>query len=128
MRLAIRGYLDIQYVGSVPYYSLLFQQDEVSQGLQPTNPVGKRKLSVSSYAPRSARRCRERFTAEEDRLLIKLKETDALSWAKIAKSFPSRSPGTLQVRYCRKLKFRDLVPKKRRRKGRKAQSLVRDID
>jgi hypothetical protein len=33
MRLAIRRYLDIQYVGSVPYYSLLFQQDEVSQRL-----------------------------------------------------------------------------------------------
>jgi hypothetical protein len=43
-------------------------------------------------------------------------------------TFPSRSPGTLQVRYCTKLKFRDLVPKKRRREGRKAQSLVRDID
>jgi len=80
MRLAIRGYLDIQYVGSVPYYSLLFQQNEVGQRLQPTNPVGERKLSVSSYAPQSARRCRENLTAEEDRLLRELKETEDLPW------------------------------------------------
>lgn len=79
MRLAIRGYLDIRYVGSVLYYSLLFQPDEVDQRLHPTNPVDERKLSVSSYARRSAQRRRERFIAEEDRLLIKLKETDALS-------------------------------------------------
>ena len=110
MRLGIRGYLDNQYVGSVPCYSLLFQQDEVGQRLQPSN---------SSYAPRPARRCRQRFTAEEDRLLIKLKETDALSWEKIVEFFPSRSPGTLQVRYCTKLKVREVMPKKRRRKGRK---------
>jgi hypothetical protein len=77
---------------------------------------------------RSTRRCRERFTAEEDRLLIKQKETDALSWEKIAKFFPSTSPGTPQVRYCTKLKVRELAPKKRRRKGRKAQSPVRDFD
>jgi len=66
----------------VPYYSLLFQHGKVGQHLQPTNPVGERKLSVSSYAPRSARWCRERFTAEEGRLLINLKETDVPPWEK----------------------------------------------
>jgi hypothetical protein len=59
------------------------------------------------------------FTAEEDRLLIKLKETDALSWGKIVESFPSRSPGTLQERYYTKVQVREVMPQKRRRKGRK---------
>jgi len=48
MRLAIRGYLDIQYVVSVPYYLLLFQTRQSGSAIQPTNPVGERKRSVSS--------------------------------------------------------------------------------
>jgi hypothetical protein len=72
---------------------------------------------LSMHLFRSTRRCRERFTAEEDRLLIKQKETDALSWEKIAKFFPSTSPGTPQVRYCTKLKVRELAPKKKAEEG-----------
>jgi hypothetical protein len=60
-------------------------------------------------------------------VLIKLKETDALFWEKTAESFLSRSPGTLQMRYYTKLKVRELVPKKRRRKERKTQLVVRDF-
>jgi hypothetical protein len=82
--------------------------------------VGERKPSVFSYAPWSARRYRERLTVEEERLFIELKETGALFCEEIAKFFPSRSLGTLQVRYCTKLKVHELVPKKRRRKGREA--------
>jgi hypothetical protein len=45
-----------------------------------------------------------KFTPEEDQLLIDLKENKALTWKQIADFFPGRSPGTLQVHYCKKLK------------------------
>lgn len=45
-----------------------------------------------------------KFTPEDDQLLIDLKENKALTWKQIAEFFPGRSSGTLQVRYCTKLK------------------------
>jgi len=46
-----------------------------------------------------------KFTREDDALLIQLKETkNNLTWKQIAEFFPGRSSGTLQVRYCTKLK------------------------
>lgn len=45
-----------------------------------------------------------KFTAEDDQLLIQLKEQKNLTWKQIADFFPGRSSGTLQVRYCTKLK------------------------
>ena len=51
-----------------------------------------------------------RFTAEEDNLLKRLKEeytNPKLSWKQIADFFPDRKSGTLQVRYCTKLRKKD---------------------
>lgn len=45
-----------------------------------------------------------KFTPEDDQLLIDLKENRKLTWKQIADFFPGRSSGTLQVRYCTKLK------------------------
>lgn len=45
-----------------------------------------------------------KFTPEDDQLLIDLKEQKNLTWKQIADFFPGRSSGTLQVRYCTKLK------------------------
>jgi hypothetical protein len=45
-----------------------------------------------------------KFTPEDDQLLIDLKENKSLTWKQIAEFFPGRSSGTLQVRYCTKLK------------------------
>lgn len=45
-----------------------------------------------------------KFTPEDDALLLDLKENRALTWKQIAEFFPGRSSGTLQVRYCTKLK------------------------
>ena len=45
-----------------------------------------------------------KFTPEDDQLLIDLKENKSLTWKQIADFFPGRSSGTLQVRYCTKLK------------------------
>lgn len=51
-----------------------------------------------------------RFTPEEDALLKRLKEdytNPKLSWKQIADFFPDRKSGTLQVRYCTKLRKKD---------------------
>ena len=45
-----------------------------------------------------------KFTPEDDALLVDLKENKSLTWKQIAEFFPGRSSGTLQVRYCTKLK------------------------
>lgn len=45
-----------------------------------------------------------KFAPEDDALLVDLKENKALTWKQIAEFFPGRSSGTLQVRYCTKLK------------------------
>jgi hypothetical protein len=50
-----------------------------------------------------------KFTPEEDALLVDLKEDKNLTWKQIADFFPGRTSGTLQVRYCTKLKAKDVV-------------------
>jgi Myb-like DNA-binding domain len=45
-----------------------------------------------------------KFTPEDDTLLVDLKENKSCTWKQIAEFFPGRSAGTLQVRYCTKLK------------------------
>ncbi|KAF2481395.1 hypothetical protein BDY17DRAFT_301272 [Neohortaea acidophila] len=50
-----------------------------------------------------------KFTPEDDALLVALKETKDLTWKQIADFFPGRSSGTLQVRYCTKLKAKTTV-------------------
>lgn len=50
-----------------------------------------------------------KFTPEEDSLLVDLKEDKNLTWKQIADFFPGRTSGTLQVRYCTKLKAKDVV-------------------
>ncbi|RKF53348.1 putative myb dna-binding domain-containing protein [Golovinomyces cichoracearum] len=49
-----------------------------------------------------------RFTPEDDALLLDLKEKKSLTWKQIADFFPGRSSGTLQVRYCTKLKAKTI--------------------
>lgn len=50
-----------------------------------------------------------KFTAEDDDLLVDLKEQKKLSWKQIAEYFHGRTAGALQVRYCTKLKMRSGV-------------------
>lgn len=61
------------------------------------------QLGMPQPAPRP-RGPKLKFTAEDDQLLIELKEQKNLTWKQIADFFPGRSSGTLQVRYCTKLK------------------------
>jgi hypothetical protein len=50
-----------------------------------------------------------KFSPGEDALLVELKETKNLTWKQIADFFPGRNSGTLQVRYCTKLKATAMV-------------------
>lgn len=63
--------------------------------------VGKEGMPSPARRPQ---RPRIRFTPEEDQLLIELKEQKNLTWKQIADFFPGRNSGTLQVRYCTKLR------------------------
>lgn len=69
--------------------------------LQPA--PGPQAAQMPSPAPRP-RGPKLKFTPEDDTLLVDLKENKALTWKQIAEFFPGRSSGTLQVRYCTKLK------------------------
>ena len=63
--------------------------------------VGQEGMPPPAPRPRGPKL---KFTAEDDQLLILLKEQKNLTWKQIADFFPGRSSGTLQVRYCTKLK------------------------
>lgn len=63
--------------------------------------VGQEGMPEPAPRPRGPKL---KFTPEDDQLLIDLKENKSLTWKQIADFFPGRSSGTLQVRYCTKLK------------------------
>ena len=109
-RLAIRGFLEIQHVESVPHYFLLFQPS------QPAGPLGVQKISRSSSLSRAVGQRRERYTTKEDKLLVQLKKMEELPWDEIGKHFPTRKVGSLQVHYSTKLRERKPVATKRRRR------------
>lgn len=70
-------------------------------GLSMPTMVGQEGMPPPAPRPRGPKL---KFTAEDDQLLILLKEQKNLTWKQIADFFPGRSSGTLQVRYCTKLK------------------------
>ncbi|OAA50839.1 MYB DNA-binding domain containing protein [Beauveria brongniartii RCEF 3172] len=80
--------------------SKLMRRDESGQ-LSAASMVGQEGMPMPAPRPRGPKL---KFTAEDDQLLILLKEQKNLTWKQIADFFPGRSSGTLQVRYCTKLK------------------------
>lgn len=74
-----------------------------SPGMQsgPPSVVGQAGMPDPAPRPRGPKL---KFTQEEDALLVDLKENKNLTWKQIADFFPGRTSGTLQVRYCTKLK------------------------
>ncbi|KAI9758587.1 MAG: hypothetical protein M4579_002963 [Chaenotheca gracillima] len=69
--------------------------------LGPPSVVGQEGMPPPAPHPRGPKL---KFTQEDDQLLVDLKENRSLTWKQIAEFFPGRSSGTLQVRYCTKLK------------------------
>ncbi|GAB7366242.1 hypothetical protein MBLNU230_g7799t1 [Neophaeotheca triangularis] len=70
------------------------------------NVVGQAGMPAAAPRPKGPKL---KFTPEDDALLIELKEGKNLTWKQIADFFPGRSSGTLQVRYCTKLKAKKAV-------------------
>ncbi|KAL1845529.1 hypothetical protein Plec18170_009725 [Paecilomyces lecythidis] len=108
----IRGFLTREMCLSKVVWSFSFQEDQES--FLPTDSEAEavshqRYNSGHELGSKRARRQAikgTQFSADEDALLIDLKEVDRLSWSEIAKHFPGRSTGSLQVRYSTKLKTR----------------------
>lgn len=72
----------------------------------PPSVVGQPGMPDPAPRPRGPKL---KFTPEEDALLVDLKEEKNLTWKQIADFFPGRTSGTLQVRYCTKLKAKDVI-------------------
>jgi hypothetical protein len=72
----------------------------------PPSVVGQDGMPPPAARPRGPKL---KFTPEDDQLLVDLKEKKNLTWKQIADFFPGRSSGTLQVRYCTKLKAKTTV-------------------
>ncbi|KAF2875885.1 hypothetical protein BDV95DRAFT_284671 [Massariosphaeria phaeospora] len=78
--------------------------ESLTSPVQPHGPpsmVGADGMPAPAPRPRGPKL---KFTGEDDQLLVDLKEKKNLTWKQIADFFPGRSSGTLQVRYCTKLK------------------------
>ena len=83
--------------------------DEMSSSIEDRGPPS---VIGQPGMPRVAARSKGRklkFTPKDDALLLELKQTKNLTWTQIAEFFPGRSAGTLQVRYCTKLKARTSI-------------------
>lgn len=72
----------------------------------PPSVVGQPGMPEPAPRPRGPKL---KFIPEEDSLLVELKENKNLTWKQIADFFPGRTSGTLQVRYCTKLKAKDVT-------------------
>ena len=71
--------------------------------------IDDKKSSLLSRKLRKKKPPKAKFTAEDDDLLVDLKEVRKLTWKQIAEHFDGRTAGALQVRYCTKLKARSVV-------------------
>ena len=77
-----------------------------SSGMGSSSVVGQEGMPDPAPRPKGPKL---KFTHEEDTLLVDLKENKNLTWKQIAEFFPGRTSGTLQVRYCTKLKAKTTV-------------------
>lgn len=111
---SIRGFLTRQIGLSRVIYSVTFEE-------QTEHPCSHRSGGTTSHyenkigskhskqPPQKRQRAGKmtgptRSLSKDDQLLIELKENRNLPWKRIAEYFPGRSKGSLQVRYCTRLK------------------------
>ena len=71
-----------------------------------TSVMGQEGMPEPASRPRGPKL---KFSAQEDQMLVELKENKNLTWKQIADFFPGRTSGTLQVRYCTKLKAKTVI-------------------
>ncbi|KAJ5907322.1 hypothetical protein N7495_000004 [Penicillium taxi] len=112
----IRGFLTRQILLSRVIYSVTFEEQaehSCSQRSGRATPHHGNKIGSqhSKKPPQKGSRAGKttrptRILSKDDQLLIELKEERSLPWKQIAEHFPGRSEGSLQVRYCTRLKGR----------------------
>ncbi|KFY66397.1 hypothetical protein V497_00940 [Pseudogymnoascus sp. VKM F-4516 (FW-969)] len=122
----IRGSLTLQTCQSGIMYCLKFSQEELPFPLDIEQAQDVISSASGSVRDRERPHLRERvvsrpgrhstYSEDDDELLIQLKEKDKLPWDEIAKYFPERTKGTLQVHYCTRLKNRSQTSKCKKRK------------
>ena len=128
----VRRFLEYKPPGSPPEHHTRTPAIAGSQPRQSTNPLhhyrldtrnthqpggmacspspaasGTSEQSFSLPPARPASGPKAKFTLADDALLVDLKEKHDMTWKRISEFFPGRSSGTLQVRYCTKLKAKD---------------------
>jgi hypothetical protein len=91
---------------SVPNQGHRSKIPRMSQLIEPIGGASVIGTEVMSKPAPKPSRPKSKFTPEDDELLVNLKENQSLTWKQIAEFFPGRSSGTLQVRYCNKLKVK----------------------
>ncbi|TGZ80696.1 hypothetical protein EX30DRAFT_49142 [Ascodesmis nigricans] len=85
------------------------QNSGTGLGVMMNSPQQHHQQMSSPALPARPRGSKMKFTPEDDQKLVELKEKQHMSWKQIAEQFPGRSSGTLQVRYCTKLKAKTTV-------------------
>jgi hypothetical protein len=95
------GYHTHQMPGSVSGKKIRLEDEVGQMSMGAPSVVGMEGMPEPSARPRGPKL---KFTPEDDQKLVDLKENKSLTWKQIADFFPGRSSGTLQVRYCTKLK------------------------
>ena len=122
----IRGSLTLQTFQSGIVYCLKCSQGQLPFPLE----IGQRPDVITSAfsgdrdgeGPSSQERTLSRhgrnstYSADDNKLLIQLKEDDKLPWDEIAEYFPERTKGRLEVHYSTKLKNRSQTSKYKKRK------------
>jgi hypothetical protein len=118
----IRGFLTRQTILSRVIYSCTFEEDRRHSCVhEPTkNPECEESLDKERRTTRPSNKkpsANASCFLPEDELLIELKEKRGLPWSQIAKQFPGRTKGSLQVRYSTRLKDRGSGSPRRGRSG-----------
>ena len=112
--ISVRGFLTRQVLLSKVVYSVTFEEQREHNCYNGPNRTSADLEDRSTHSHARAKRGSAKRSqrgilnsvslSKDDQLLIKLKEQRQLRWSEIAEHFPGRSMGSLQVRYCTKLK------------------------
>lgn len=115
---AFSGTFKCTTIGGTVHCSLDFMSARTSEGTDIAELFkrcfGRRTVGASPVAEASMQdgrkpSSRERYTAEEDETIVRLKEEEGLSWTDIEAEIPGRSKGALKLRYGTRLRGRTVA-------------------
>ncbi|KEY63884.1 hypothetical protein S7711_10141 [Stachybotrys chartarum IBT 7711] len=115
---AFSGTFKCTTIGDTVHCSLDFMSARTSEGTDIAELFkrcfGRRTVGASPVAEASMQdgrkpSSRERYTAEEDETIVRLKEEEGLSWTDMEAEIPGRSKGALKLRYGTRLRRRTVA-------------------